>query len=73
MRTWITSVAIAAFACFLLGASADNTPTTQPAKTGEFDINFTQRSPESDYEKLVARIGLTKDKLGPDYELSQEG
>jgi hypothetical protein len=47
-------------------------PTTQPAKTGEFDITFTQRSPQSDYAKLIARIGLAKEKLSPDYDLSQE-
>jgi FimV-like protein len=56
----------------LNSARADEAPSTQPAKTGEFDITLTQRSPESDYEKLVARIGLPKEKLGPDYDLSQE-
>jgi hypothetical protein len=61
---------------FVSAALAD--PTTQPIKsgqpikTGEFEITYTHRSPESEYSKLIARIGLSKETLGPDYDLSQE-
>ena len=54
------------------GGTATTEPTTLPAKTGAFDVTFTQRSPDSDYAKLVQRIGLSKDTLGPDYALAQE-
>jgi hypothetical protein len=47
--------------------------TAAPAgKTGAFDITFTQRSPLSEYSKLLQRTGATKDELGPDYKLAQE-
>ena len=50
----------------------DTGPTTQPVRTGAFNITFTHRSPESEYSKLVERIGLSKEILGADYDISQE-
>jgi hypothetical protein len=47
-------------------------PTTLPAKTGAFEITFTQRSPGSEYSKLLERTGASKDELGPDYDLADE-
>jgi hypothetical protein len=59
--------------CLTAAVLADTAaPTTQPAKTGAFDITFTQRSPDTEYSKLVERIGLPKETLGTDYDLSQE-
>jgi FimV-like protein len=57
---------------FVSTTFADPAPTTQPAKTGAFDITFTQRSPDTEYSKLIERIGLPKEKLGADYDISQE-
>jgi hypothetical protein len=66
--------AITALTLFSLIAKADDIPaTTQPTtKTGAFEIIFTDRSPDSDYSKLIARTGATKDELGPDYDLAKE-
>jgi hypothetical protein len=47
-------------------------PTTRPAKAGAFAITFTRRSHESEYSKLVGRIGLARNTLGADYDLTRE-
>jgi hypothetical protein len=54
------------------GEVAATQPTTMPAKTGDFEITFNQRSPLSDYSKLVERLGTTKDVAGPDYDLNEQ-
>ncbi|MGD0388749.1 MAG: hypothetical protein ABSC42_07330 [Tepidisphaeraceae bacterium] len=54
------------------GKAATKRPTTLPAKTGAFEITFTQRSPGSEYSKLLERTGASKDELGPDYKLADE-
>jgi hypothetical protein len=54
-----------------VSAPADG-PTTQPARTGQFEITFDQRSPQSEYSKILERLGTTKDEAGPDYELKDQ-
>jgi len=51
---------------------ATTQPATLPAKTGAFEITFSQRSPLSEYSKLLERTGASKDELGPDYNLADE-
>jgi hypothetical protein len=33
-------------------------PSTQPAKTGAFVVNFMQRSPLSDFDQLATRLNV---------------
>jgi len=46
-------------------------PTTAPAPSGNLDLTFTQRSPESSPAAMARRTSLTLAQLGDDYDLSQ--
>jgi hypothetical protein len=58
----------------LADSSPATQPTTQPttpAKTGAFDITFTQRSPNSDPKELARRLNLKPGDVAKDYDLSK--
>jgi hypothetical protein len=46
-------------------------PTTEPTKTGEFDITFTERSPLSAPREIARRMNLREHDLGADYDLTK--
>jgi hypothetical protein len=74
-------LAAASFLAFLITATslvhaadapAATAPTTRPARTGAFQIRFTQRSPLSDYSLFLKRFNVTRDQLGPDYKIQDQ-
>ncbi|HZL35716.1 MAG TPA: hypothetical protein VFC78_10440 [Tepidisphaeraceae bacterium] len=75
------AAAAALLACVFLTARACAAPASQPAadaaRTGQFHVTFTQRSPESRSEKLGRRLGWALDQLkktgvDPEYDLEKE-
>jgi hypothetical protein len=69
------AIALAAWLVALNGSHAlavpSTSPSTQPiARTGDFEITFTDRSPLSVKAKLMDRLA-DKD-IGPDYDLSEQ-
>jgi hypothetical protein len=71
MRAIINAVLILSILSVAEAADATS-PTTAPVQTGEFNVTFTQRSPLSEYSKLLDRLGTTKDEAGPDYDLKDQ-
>jgi hypothetical protein len=51
-------------------ALTEGAASTQPVKTGDFDITFAQRSPLSGQKELTRRLNL-KEATGEDYDLSK--
>ncbi len=49
-----------------------DTPTTAPAKTGDLDLTFTERSPLSDPKDLARRLNLKPADVANDYDLSSK-
>jgi hypothetical protein len=71
MRAAITAVLL--LSIISAAKAADMTaPTTAPVQTGEFTVTFTERSPLSEYSRLLDRLGTTKDEAGPDYDLKDQ-
>jgi hypothetical protein len=53
----------------------DDTPASQPsapAKTGKFDVTFTERSPLSRRPELARRLNLQEAGMGDDYDLAHQ-
>lgn len=72
------SIIVAVFGAVLAIADApcpaEVTPATQPAgsaKTGQFDLTFTQRSPLRPPKELADRLNLKPSEMGDDYDLSK--
>jgi hypothetical protein len=73
-RGIILGFVAAAAICWGAPCQGADVPSTQPggaARTGDFDLNFAQRSPLSSRQELASRFNFKLADMGDDYDLTK--
>ena len=75
MKLWVLAGTVLVVCLMVRGMClGDEAAATQPsaaAKTGKFDVTFTERSPQSRRPELARRLNLDEAGMGDDYDLTQ--